>query len=186
MVQIVLLDGKNASALAELTGSVGQTIVQSLQKEKPVRGLARELKLAPSTICYHLKRLKELGLVEEIRREYGDKRMKLYKSTGTDMIYLVLLNIPKVRKEILRRELADALSRKGYTVRDILSLLLTIGAGFKIWSLLRLGPPSYDVFRPLPLSIADILLLLVLTVTLIYLQRARISRTLKRIKSSFS
>jgi IS30 family transposase len=56
MNQVVLIDEKRISALAELTGDMRQAIVQSLKKEKSVRGLARELELAPSTICCHLKR----------------------------------------------------------------------------------------------------------------------------------
>lgn len=185
MNQVVLIDEKRISALAELTRGMGQTIIQSLKKEKSVRGLARELKLAPSTICYHLKRLEGLGLVEEVKRKYGDKRMKLYKATGASIAYLILLNLPEEEKGALRRELAGVLSRKGYITRDIFSLLLCVGAGFKIWTLLReLFPPSVSdaAFGP-PLNIADILLLLVLFATLIYLQRGRIFRAIERIKS---
>ncbi|MDI6820485.1 MAG: winged helix-turn-helix domain-containing protein [Candidatus Hodarchaeaceae archaeon] len=178
----MLIDEKRIKALAELTGGMGQTIIQSLKKEKSVRGLARELKLAPSTICYHLKRLEGLGLVDEVKQKYGDKRMRLYKATGGSTAYLILLNLPEEEKRALKREFAGVPSRKGYIIKDIFSLLLTAGAGFKVWTLLReLYPPSVSdaAVRPSP-NMADILLLLVLFATLIYLQRSRLISVLGR------
>lgn len=190
MARVMLLDEKGVSALAELIKGTGKTIVQSLKTEKSIRQLARDLKLAPSTICYHLDRLEKLGLVEKIEREHGDRRVRLYKATGISTAYLILLNFPKEERDALKRDLSDALSKKGLIIRDIVSLFLAIGAGLGIWVSFSRRMWAIPQVMPYPMDlvafIADILLVVALLTAVAYLQRARIFRLLRRIKSAFS
>jgi DNA-binding MarR family transcriptional regulator len=182
MYQIVVLDEKEASTLAKSIGETGLKVFRVVKNEKSVRGLARELKLAPSTVCYHLDQLKKLGLIREVKHEHGDRRIKLYKTTSTNAAYLVLLNFSKEDKDALMADLSASLSKKGFIVRDFISLLLAIGIGLEIWAISQrpVIPPGLDVMisQPRPLLL-DILLTVLLFTALICLQRNRILNAFK-------
>jgi len=188
MSRILVIDEEGISALVELAKGTGRTIIQSLKTEKSVRKLARDLNIAPSTVCYHLDRLEKLRLVEKVERERGDRRVKLYKATGISIAYLILLNFPDEEKDTLKKDLSDLLSKKSLIVKDIISLFLAIGAGLGIWALQKRAGIILQGRYPEDLItiIVNILPIAVLLTTLIYLQRTRISRALRRIKSAFS
>ena len=182
MHEITVLDKRGVSALAKSIGGTGWKVFRAVEKEKSVRELAREIKLAPSTVCYYLDRLKRLGLIGEVKRERGDRRIKLYKATSTSAVYLVLLNFPKEKKNALIADLSTSLSRKDFIIKDFISLLLAICIGLETWAIFQrpVIPPGLDVMisQPRPLLL-DILLIILLFIVLVYLQRKRLLSAFK-------
>ncbi|MCS4540759.1 MAG: winged helix-turn-helix domain-containing protein [Euryarchaeota archaeon] len=133
-------DNEKKNAIKEIMSGAGQQILTALKQEKSLTQLSNEMNLAPSTIFWHIERLMKLNLVEEVKREFGDRREKYYSATKLGLVWLPdNLNLTAEERAKLERDLAAIitghLGRRINTIRGIVSAIIASALGLEIWNL---------------------------------------------------